>query len=140
MEIGAASASAAARAGPAFSGLWAGWCFVYGILSPGHPAWLISALVGAAVLFTAAELIHAPVSMALAAALAPAAARGRYLAVFQYSFTFAGMLAPAFFTTLFALDPALPWIVLGAVNLLAALSMRLLERAIPAPAQRAQPN
>lgn len=37
--------------------------------------------------------------------LAPAAGRGRYLAVFQYSFLFAGMLAPTFFTGLFAVGP-----------------------------------
>ncbi|WP_042408358.1 MFS transporter [Streptacidiphilus carbonis] len=121
----------------AAAGLWAAWCFLYATLVPGRPAVLVPVLVGGAALFVAAEVIHAPVSMALATALSPAPARGRYLAVFQYSFTFASLLGPAFFTTLFALGRAVPWIVLGAVNLLAALSMRLLERTMPDPAQRA---
>ncbi|MFC1402071.1 MULTISPECIES: MFS transporter [Streptacidiphilus] len=115
--------------------LWAVWCLLFAALSPTLRIWLVPLLAGAALLFTAAELLHAPVSMALATGLAPAAARGRYLAVFQYSFTFAGMVAPAFFTTLFEAGRALPWLVLGAVNLLAALAMRLLEPRIPAAAQ-----
>ena len=84
----------------------------------------------AGALFTAAELVHAPVSMALATALAPAAARGRYLAVFQYSFTVGSMVAPAFFTTLFEAHRALPWLALGALNLAAVAATAALERRI----------
>ncbi|WP_177231114.1 hypothetical protein [Amycolatopsis saalfeldensis] len=40
---------------------------------------------------TTAERPHTPVSMAFATALSPPAARGRYLASFQYSFTVAGL-------------------------------------------------
>lgn len=119
----------------AAAALWALWCLLFAALSPAFRIWLIPLLVGSALAFTAAELIHAPVSMALATGLAPANARGRYLAVFQYSFTLAGMVAPAFFTILFEVGRSVPWIVLGAVNLLAALAMRLLEPMIPPSAQ-----
>jgi MFS family permease len=115
--------------------LWAVWCFAFAALSPGYRSWLVPVLIAAALVFTAAELIHGPVSMALATGLAPAEARGRYLAAFQYSFTVAGMVGPAFFTTLFEAGRSLPWIVLGAVNLLAAVAMHRLERLIPSSAQ-----
>jgi MFS family permease len=120
----------------AAAALWAAWCGLYAVLVPDRPVWVIPLLVLGAALFTAAELIHAPVSMALATALAPTAVRGRYLAVFQYSFALAGIVGPAFFTTLFELHRSLPWIALGAVNVAAALAMRLLERQIPDSAQR----
>jgi hypothetical protein len=57
---------------------------------------VIPVLLAGTALFTAAELTHAPIAMALATALSPPAARGRYLASFQYSFTVAGLVAPAF--------------------------------------------
>ncbi|MEU8352288.1 MFS transporter [Streptomyces sp. NPDC048845] len=114
--------------------LWAGWCFAFSGLVPGQPSWVIPVLIAATLLFTAAELLHAPVSMGLATAIAPAAARGRYLAAFQYSFTFAGILAPVFFTSLFEIHRSLPWAALGVVNVLAAGATLLLERTLPASA------
>ncbi|RKN45675.1 MFS transporter [Streptomyces hoynatensis] len=120
--------------------LWAGWCLVWALLRPGAPGVVIPALIGATALFTLAEVMHAPVSQALVTALSPLAARGRYLAVFQYSFTLAGIVAPAFFTSLFGLHRALPWAVLGAVNCLAALGMLLLERVLPEAALREAPR
>jgi hypothetical protein len=93
-------------------------------------------LLGATAVFTAAELIHAPVSMALATAIAPVEARGRYLAAFQYSFTIASMIGPAFFTTLFEVQRGLPWLVLGIINILAIFAMRWLEKRLPLSAQR----
>ena len=124
----------------AAAALWAGWCLVFALLRPGALWVLLPALVGGTALFTLAEVMHAPVSQALAAALSPLSARGRYLAVFQYSFTLAGIVAPAFFTSLFGLHRALPWVVLGAFNGLAALGMLLLERVLPGSALREAPR
>jgi hypothetical protein len=59
--------------------------------------------------------------------------RRRYLASFQYSFTVAALVSPAFFTTVFEVRHWLPWLVLGLVNVLAALGVRRLERIVPAP-------
>jgi MFS family permease len=118
------------------AGLWAAWCLAFAGLVPDQPTWVIPALIVATLLFTAADVMHAPVSMGLATALSPAAARGRYLAVFQYSFVIASIVSPAFFTSLFTLHRSLPWLVLGLLNLTALIGMRMLERIVPAPAQR----
>ncbi|GAA3437312.1 MFS transporter [Kutzneria kofuensis] len=120
----------------AAAGLWAAWCLAFAGLVPKQPGWVIPALIIATLLYTAADVMHAPVSMGLATALSPAAARGRYLAVFQYSFTIASMIAPAFFTTLFELHRSLPWLALGLLNLAALGGMLMLERIVPDSAQR----
>jgi hypothetical protein len=116
--------------------LWTVGALLFAVLVPRQPGWVIPALVGAALLFTVAELVHAPVSMALATALSPVAARGRYLAAFQYSFMIASMVAPAFFTTLFEVHRSLPWLAVGLVNVLAVFATRRLERVVPPAAQR----
>ncbi|MEW2505306.1 MFS transporter [Amycolatopsis sp. NPDC047767] len=114
--------------------LWAAWCLAFALLVPGQLGWVVPVLLGATFLFTAAETVHGPVSQSLATELSPPGARGRYLAVFQYSFTVASLVAPAFFTTLFEVGYWLPWLVLAVVNVFAALAMRLLERVIPVAA------
>ncbi len=116
--------------------LWTAWCVTLAVLVPGQPAWVLPVLIGGTLLFTAAELVHAPVSMALAAAAAPPAARGRYLATFQYSFTVSSIIAPAFFATLFELEMSAPWIALGLLNAASVVGVLLLERRLPAAALR----
>jgi MFS family permease len=116
--------------------LWAAWCASLAVLGPGQPEWVLPVLVAGTLLFTAAELVHAPVSMGLAAAIAPPAARGRYLATFQYSFTISSIVAPAFFATLFELAIAAPWIALGALELASIAGVLALERRLPADALR----
>ncbi|MFI5614938.1 MFS transporter [Amycolatopsis sp. NPDC051903] len=111
----------------AAAGMWAAWCGLFALLVPGQPGWVLPVLLVATVLFSAAEAVHAPVSTALAEELSPTGARGRYLAVYQYSFTVAGLVAPAFFTSLFEVRYWLPWLVLAVVNALAGLAVRLLE-------------
>lgn len=78
--------------------------------------------------------MHAPISMALAAAISPEHVRGRYLAAFQYSFTFASIIGPAFFTSLFGLARPAPWLVLAVLDIASAAVIVLLERRIPAQA------
>ncbi|WP_327189872.1 MFS transporter [Streptomyces xinghaiensis] len=120
--------------------LWAVWSFAYSGLVPDRPSWVFPLLAAATLLFTLAELMHAPISIGLATAVSPLAARGRYLAAYQYSFTFAGIVAPAFFTTLFELHRSLPWAALGAVNCLAAGAVLLLERHLPPHTLRSRPS
>lgn len=112
--------------------LWTGWCLIMAALVPGQLWWAIPALLVATLLFTAAELMHAPVSNGLAASMAPVQARGRYLAVFQYSFTLASIAAPAFFGALYELDHAAPWLALGLANAVTVVGVLLLERRLPA--------
>jgi MFS family permease len=73
---------------------------------------------------------------ALAAAAAPDHARGRYLAVFQYSFTFASIAGPVFFTSLSGIGRAAPWIVLGILDCASAVAIATLERRLPEKALR----
>ncbi|HWR48215.1 MAG TPA: MFS transporter, partial [Pseudonocardiaceae bacterium] len=85
----------------AAAALWAVWCFLFSGLVPGQLTWVVPVLIGATAPFTLAEIMHGPVSMALATAISPIEIRGRYLAAFRYSFTAAGIVAPTSFTTLF---------------------------------------
>jgi hypothetical protein len=88
-------------------------------------------LVAATLLFTLAEAVHAPLSTSVAAAAAPAAARGRYLAAFQSSFAAASVLTPAFFAGLDEVGAALPFVVLGLVNAASVPVLFRLGRALP---------
>lgn len=113
--------------------LWVLWSAGFAFVAHLPTALVVPYLVIVTVFYTVAEMIHAPVSNALAAAAAPPQARGRYMAAFQYGFTFATIVAPALFTSLFDYRPQAPWLVLAA---LAALAMPALGRALPADAVR----
>ncbi|MER7331585.1 MULTISPECIES: hypothetical protein [unclassified Micromonospora] len=119
--------------------LWTAWGLAMATVGPGRLATVVVLLSGATLLFTAAELVHAPASAALAAAAAPVAARGRYLAAFQYSFAFASMVAPAFFGTLYEIDTAAPWLALALLNAGGAAGVLVLERFLPPAALREPP-
>lgn len=121
----------------AASVLWAGWAALFATFGPGHLGWVVPGMVVATLLFTAAEAVHAPTSQALAAAVAPPRIRGRYLATFQYSFTLAGIVGPAFFGTLYGVHRSLPWLALAGLNLASVGAMLALERRLPAAALRA---
>jgi hypothetical protein len=72
---------------------------------------------------------------ALAEAIAPAAARGRYLAAFQYAFTVPGVIAPAV-VALFSVAVWVPWLLVGTSAALAMLLLRWLSARLPAHALR----
>jgi MFS family permease len=113
---------------------WALWALV-SIAAFRLPAvFAVVVLVLGALCYSAAELIHNPVSNALASAAAPDELRGRYLAMFQYSFTFALILAPTFFAVLFSIGHLLPWAVLALLAALAALAAGRLGPHLPADA------
>jgi MFS family permease len=79
-------------------------------------------LIGVALL-SVAEILHAPSSAALVDELARGA-RGRYLAVFQYSFVVAELVGPIMFTALFGVTAALPFAVVAAACGLVAIALR----------------
>ena len=111
--------------------LWAGW----GLLMAGllHiPAGLVvPGLILASAVFAIADVLHAATSNALAAAVAPANGHGKYLSYWQYSFTFASVLVPAFFAQLFEVGHEFPWLGISLLALIAAGVILLLERALP---------
>jgi hypothetical protein len=83
---------AAMRVGAAGVVVWCGGCLA-ALAVP--RAWLPVALLGIALVAAVSALLAITRANALADDLAPAAARGRYLAMFQYAFTGSGIVAPA---------------------------------------------
>ena len=114
------------------AGLWVLWCGMLAVVGVTGGTTATVVLVVATLLFTVAEAVHAPISTAAAAVAAPAAARGRYLATFQYSFAAASVIAPAFFAGLYDISHALPFLVLGLVNALSVPALLRLEEPLTA--------
>ncbi|MEU9167141.1 MFS transporter [Streptomyces sp. NPDC048420] len=111
--------------------LWAVWAG----LTAG-PLWLpralwVPCLTVAVLCYSAAQLVHSPVSNALSADAAPADIRGRYIAVFQYSFAIATVVAPLLFSLLFDVSSAAPWIALAALALVTVPGMLALAPRLP---------
>jgi hypothetical protein len=117
------------------AGLYVVWCAasLAAVLVP--PRWRAPELLAATVVLAAASLLFQRAN-ALAEALAPRAARGRYLAAFQYAFTVPGVIAPAV-VALFSVAVWLPWLLVGAGAALGAATLRWLAGRLPAAALRA---
>lgn len=116
--------------------LWTVAGIVMAPLGPGAPIVVALVLGLVAVLFTLAEAIHAPLSTALAEAIAPVETRGRYLSTFQYSFAIASVIGPGFFGVLFDHGHALPWLALAVLDVVALGALLVLERRLPAETLR----
>lgn len=111
--------------------LWALWaCLTAGPLWMPRGLW-VPCLAVAVLCYSAAQLVHSPVSNALSADAAPADVRGRYMAVFQYSFAIATVVAPLLFSVLFEVSSAAPWVVLAALALLTIPGMLALTSRLP---------
>lgn len=107
---------------------------------PDSAAVLTAALVAGVVVLTVGELVHSPAADMLAVSAAPTAVRGRYMAVYQLSWSLAKALAPALFTTLAALDGRVPWVFLIGTSLVAAGLLVVAERRLPEGAVRIAPS
>ena len=107
------------------------WCGV-SVAAVAMPArWRAADLLAGTVVLAAAGLAFGVRVNALAEAAAPAGARGRYLAAFQYSFTVPGIVAPAV-VALFSVVVWLPWLLVGGAAGLAVLALRWLGNQLPA--------
>ena len=116
--------------------LWCVWCslLALGLLVP--RGLLIPFLFIVTCVYALAELIHDPTSNALAADVSSDILRGRYLALFQLSWSIAGIIAPGLFALLFTLHPALPWLVMAGLILLASFTIYWIEPHLPRRAVR----
>ncbi|AOR37523.1 MFS transporter [Streptomyces fodineus] len=84
------------------------------------PGWaVIAGLLVAMVLYTVAEILSSPPTSELSVVMAPEHLRGRYLGVYQLSWSVGGALAPALLTALSEGGAALPWVFLTAISVLA---------------------
>ncbi|MFC9687193.1 MFS transporter [Kribbella sp. NPDC056951] len=116
--------------------VWAVWALLMASLTQLPTALVTVALVLATVVYAFASLVHSATNNALAAGVAPLVGRGKYLSYWQYSFTFASVLAPAFFAQLFEVRHELPWLVTAVIGLIAA---GIIAAVTPALGARANP-
>lgn len=98
--------------------------------------WVTAGLIGAMGLYTLAELIMAPLKNALVTDAAPQALRGRYLAFYHLSWSFASAVAPALLTGLLSFGPLQLWLTLAAIAGTAALALWRLDLLLPVHAVR----
>lgn len=116
------------------------WClscslFVLALIVPGFL--LIPYLLLVVALHTLASLLYTPTASALVADLGPTSQHGRYLAAYEFSWGVANALTPVLFTVLYAVTPALPWMVLAVMVAASGWITLWLERRLPAQAVRA---
>ncbi|WP_165845783.1 MFS transporter [Streptacidiphilus pinicola] len=96
---------------------------------PRVSGWMLTAgLLGAVALYNLAETVTTPFQEELSVAIAPEHLRGRYLAVYQLSWTAGQTAAPGLFTLLLTGSPALPWLFLILLCVAAAVLVTLLGR------------
>jgi len=98
---------------------------------------LVPYLLLVVALHTLASLLYTPTASALVADFGPAAQRGRYLATYEFSWGVANALTPVLFTVLYAVTPALPWMVLAVMVAASGLITLSLEQRFPVQAVRA---
>ncbi|GCE06867.1 MFS transporter [Dictyobacter aurantiacus] len=115
------------------------WCiscnlFVLALCIPGTLIFPYLLLVVG--LHTLASLIYTPTASSLVAELGGPNRRGRYLATYEFSWGVANALVPVLFTTLYAITPALPWLILAIMSVISGLTTLWLERQLPAQAVR----
>lgn len=117
-------------------GFWCLWCGTSALALFIPRPLLIPYLLVIVGLYGSALLIHTPTSNALAASSSPEALRGRYLAIFQYSFFLANIVGPTLFTFLFTIQPALPWLIIAAIAVIGSLMIFWIEPRLPTQATR----
>jgi hypothetical protein len=113
-------------------GAWlaAGWCGLVVAAAALPEEWRTAWFLASVPVMAASALFFGARVNALAVALAPAAARGRHLAAFQYAYTVPGVVAPAV-VALFAVEP---WAVVAVCAATGALAFRWLGTRLPADA------
>jgi MFS family permease len=100
----------------AFALLWSLSAATSSIVAPGLIIFLAA--------FAFGGMLQGPVINALVTDAAPTHNSGRYLALFQLSWSVGGAIAPALLTWLVSTNPALPWITLISGCALTAIALR----------------
>ncbi|MGI5156911.1 MFS transporter [Microbispora sp. CA-102843] len=98
----------------------------------------LAGVFAATALFTLGEMLHGAPLSALVSSAAPEETRGRYMAVYQFSWAIPITLAPAVLTALLSLSPISMWLLLAAGVAGSALTMLRLESRLPARAVHAR--
>lgn len=111
--------------------LWAMWATLFAVATVVPHPYEVFCLGAATLCYSAAQLVHSPSSNALAFDAAPVELRGRYLAVFQYSFVVATAVAPALASWLLTWAPIALWIATGSLAAAAVPASLALARHLP---------
>lgn len=90
-------------------------------------------------LYTVAVMLHVGVADAMVVEAAPAALRGRYVAVYQLSWTLSHALSPGLFTLLLAWAPPAPWLILALLALAGLAGVRAVEPRLSDETVRVRP-
>lgn len=90
--------------------------------------------------FGLAETTGTPFRENLSVSLAPPELRGRYLAVYQLSYTFAQMTGPVLFASLLTQGAIWPWVFLITLNLAAVPALLRLDRMLKTPPRPSAQN
>ncbi|MFF0477562.1 MFS transporter [Streptomyces sp. NPDC004284] len=99
-----------------------------------HGADALIAVLAVAVLYTAGELVHSAPSQSLSVQAAPDHLRGRYLSVYQLSWSICRTIAPMLLGFLLDTGPLHLWTVLALLVLTGAAILLCAERSLPAHA------
>jgi len=100
--------------------LWAMWAAAMAAAVAVDASFLVAFLFAASGLYIVADLWHGPVVNALVEHIAPSGMKGRYLAVFQYSYNIAAIVAPLLVAA-FAWGAAVPWLIFAVLSSLSGL-------------------
>ena len=109
-------------------------CTVFALVDLGSGWTVVAGLALGIVLYSLAETVATPFQEELSVSLAADGLGGRYLAVYQLSWTFGQTAAPGLFAVLLTAGPSWPWLFLTALSLTAVPALLVLERMVAAPA------
>ncbi|MBE3011294.1 MFS transporter [Microbispora sp. NEAU-D428] len=118
-----------------FAASFAAFALLSGV--PARPV-ALAGVFAATALFTLGEMLHGAPLSALVSSAAPEETRGRYMAVYQFSWAIPITLAPAVLTALLSLSPVSMWLLLAGGVACSALTMLRLEPRLPARAVHAR--
>ncbi|XVQ82574.1 MFS transporter [Microbispora siamensis] len=118
-----------------FAASFAAFALLAGV--PARPV-ALAGVFAATALFTLGEMLHGAPLSALVSSAAPEETRGRYMAVYQFSWAIPITLAPAVLTALLSLSPVSMWLLLAGGVACSALTMLRLEPRLPARAVHAR--
>jgi Na+/melibiose symporter-like transporter len=119
-----------ASAAASLYGALAAWVVSFGLLAVLASDASINVIAGFLVVvlvYSLGEILFGATLGALTVRAAPAHVRGRYLGLYQLSWTLSAIIAPAVLLPLSGIGPAAPWIVLAAVAALTVVPLRNLR-------------
>jgi Na+/melibiose symporter-like transporter len=112
------------------SGGFLGWAVSFSLLAviaSGARIDVVAGFLAMVVSYTFGEILLSATARALSVRTAPDHARGRYLGLYQMSWTLSTIVTPATLMTLSGVQPALPWLVLTLAVAMTAVPLRNLR-------------